>query len=84
MLGVAVLGRPVAVRGERDLGDAEAVRCRAAVLQDANPGRAKLDHLAAVLADNRDAVHAVSLPLPSVAEPIVSDDSLHKRKLSQE
>jgi hypothetical protein len=45
MLGVAVLGRSVAVRGEHDLGDAEAVRGRAAVLQDLNPGRARFDHL---------------------------------------
>jgi hypothetical protein len=57
MPGVTVLGRPVAVRGEHDLGDAQAVRRRGAVLQDANPGRAKLDHLTAVRADYRDVCH---------------------------
>jgi hypothetical protein len=52
VLGVAVLGRSIRVRGKHDLTDSEAVPCGPTVFEDSHLNGPKMNHLALIGADD--------------------------------
>ena len=74
VLAVPVLLRAVGVRGDGDLAQAQAVRCRAAVLQDPHLNRPGQGDLAVAGADDRDLGHVC---LPSLRKSSSHEESRH-------